>query len=55
MATRKSHSLATLKVPEASPDEKVPNAKTGEALDRIYRGEDLVEYESLDALKAELS
>ena len=30
---------------------KVPNAETREALQQAYDGEDLTEYESLDALK----
>ena len=31
---------------------KIPNAETREALQNAYDGEDLTEYESLDALKA---
>ena len=31
---------------------KIPNAETCEALQNAYDGEDLTEYESLDALKA---
>ena len=31
---------------------KLPNAETREALQNAYDGEDLTEYESLDALKA---
>ena len=31
---------------------KIPNAETREALQDAYDGEDLTEYESLDALKA---
>ncbi len=31
---------------------KIPNAETREALQQAYDGEDLTEYESLDALKA---